>query len=41
MATYMLDKYGSVWKFTRTDLNAILARMRDRWAQSQPLKLAA
>ena len=29
------------WKFTRADLNALVARMRDRWAQSQPLKLAA
>ena len=29
------------WKFTRTDLNALVARMRDRWAQSQHLKLAA
>jgi hypothetical protein len=29
------------WKFTRTDLNALIARMRDRWAQSQHLKLAA
>jgi hypothetical protein len=29
------------WKFTRTDLNALIARMRNRWAQSQPLKLAA
>lgn len=29
------------WKFTRTDLNARIARMRVRWAQSQPLKLAA
>lgn len=29
------------WKFTRTDLNALIARMRDRWAQSQPLKLVA
>ena len=29
------------WKFTRTDLNALIARMRVRWAQSQPLKLAA
>ena len=29
------------WKFTRTDLNALIARMRDRCAQSQPLKLAA
>jgi hypothetical protein len=27
--------------FTRTDLNALIARMRDRWAQSQPLKMAA
>ncbi len=25
----------------RTDLNALIARMRDRWAQRQPLKLAA
>lgn len=29
------------WKFTRTDLNALVARMRNRWAQSQHLKLAA
>jgi len=29
------------WKFTRTDLNALIARMRDRWARDQPLKLAA
>jgi len=29
------------WKFTRTDLNALIVRMRDRRAQSQPLKLAA
>ena len=29
------------WKFTRADLNALIARMRDRWAQSQPLKPAA
>jgi len=29
------------WKFTRADLNALIARMRDRWARSQPLKLAA
>ena len=29
------------WKFTRADLNALIARMRNRWAQSQPLKLAA
>lgn len=28
-------------KFTRADLNALIARMRNRWAQSQPLKLAA
>ena len=29
------------WKFTRADLNALIARMRVRWAESQPLKLAA
>ena len=29
------------WKFTRTDLNALIARMRSRYAQSQQLKLAA
>jgi DDE superfamily endonuclease len=29
------------WKFTRADLNALIARMRDRWAQTQHLKLAA
>jgi hypothetical protein len=29
------------WKFTRNDLNALIARMRDRWARHQPLKLAA
>jgi len=29
------------WKFTRADLNALMARMRNRWAQSQPFKLAA
>ena len=29
------------WKFTRTDLNALIARMRIRWAQDQHLKLAA
>ena len=29
------------WKFTRADLNALIARMRKRWAQSQHLKLAA
>lgn len=28
------------WKFTRADLNALIARMRNRWAQSQPWKLA-
>lgn len=29
------------WKFTRADLNALIARMRDRWARTQHLKLAA
>ena len=29
------------WKFTRADLNALIARMRERWARCQPLKLAA
>jgi hypothetical protein len=29
------------WKFTRADLNALMARMRLRYAQTQPLKLAA
>ena len=29
------------WKFTRTDLNALIARMRDRCARDQHLKLAA
>ena len=29
------------WKFTRADLNALVARRRDRWAQGQHLKLAA
>lgn len=29
------------WRFTRTDLNALAARMRDRYAQSQNMKLAA
>lgn len=29
------------WKFTRADLNALIARMRDRWAQTQHLRLAA
>ena len=29
------------WNFTRTDLNALIARMRDRWAQNQSWKLAA
>jgi len=29
------------WKFTRAELNALIARMRNRWAQTQPLKLAA
>jgi DDE superfamily endonuclease len=29
------------WKFTRDDLNALIARMRSRYAQTQQLKLAA
>jgi len=29
------------WKFTRADLNTLLARMRARYAQTQPLPLAA
>ena len=29
------------WKFTRADLNALIARMRSRHAQTQQLKLAA
>jgi len=29
------------WKFTRADLNALIARMRARYAQTQPLQLAA
>jgi hypothetical protein len=29
------------WKFTRSDLNALLARMRSRYAQTQQFKLAA
>jgi DDE superfamily endonuclease len=29
------------WRFTRADLNALIARMRDRSAQAQQLKLAA
>ena len=29
------------WKFTRADLNRLIARMRIRYAQTQPLKLAA
>jgi hypothetical protein len=29
------------WKFTRADLNALMARMRSRYNQSYPLKLAA
>ena len=39
----MLSKWRSKfeWKFTRADLNALMARMRVRWAESQPLKLAA
>jgi hypothetical protein len=29
------------WKFTRADLNALIARMRSRYAETQQLKLAA
>ncbi len=29
------------WKFTRADLNALIARMRARYAQTERLKLAA
>ena len=29
------------WKFTRVDLNALIARMRSRYAETQHLKLAA
>lgn len=29
------------WKFTRAELNALIARMRDRRAQTQHLRLAA
>ena len=29
------------WKFTRADLNALMARMRSRYAENHPLKLAA
>jgi len=29
------------WKFTRADLNALMARMRSRYAETHPLKLAA
>lgn len=29
------------WKFTRADLNALVARMRDRNPQSQHMKMAA
>jgi hypothetical protein len=29
------------WRFTRADLNALMARMRSRYAQTQQLKLAA
>jgi len=29
------------WQFTRADLNALMARMRSRYAQNQQLKLAA
>lgn len=38
--------YGSIaqpfeWKFTRANLNALIARMRARYRQCQPLKLTA
>ena len=29
------------WKFTRADLYALIARMRARYAQTQPLPIAA
>ncbi len=29
------------WKFTRSDLNALIARMRRRYEQTNPLQLAA
>lgn len=29
------------WKFTRTDLNQLISRMRTRYAEAHPLKLAA
>ena len=29
------------WKFTRVELNALIARMRSRYSQSQHLKMAA
>jgi len=29
------------WKFTRADLNALITRMRSRYAESQHLKFAA
>jgi hypothetical protein len=29
------------WKFTREDLNALIARMRARYSQSQHLRMAA
>ena len=29
------------WKFTRADLNALIGRIRNRWALTHPLKLAA
>ena len=28
------------WKFTRADLNALIARMRNRWSQSNCPKMA-
>ena len=29
------------WKFTRADLNALIARMRNRWSQSSLPKMSA
>jgi hypothetical protein len=29
------------WKFTRADLNSLIARMRSRYAETQHLKMAA
>ena len=33
--------YPFEWKFTRSNLNALVARMHARYSQSQNLKLAA